>query len=80
MKKNKLLVSLSVYLIKKIWHGSFGRNHNKHKNIICRFYPSCSNYAILALEKHGFFRGWFLAIKRIWRCTPNNTEKCVDYP
>ena len=39
--------------------------HNK-----CRFYPTCSNYAIEALEKYGFFKGWFLAIKRIIRCNP----------
>ncbi|MBQ6495455.1 MAG: membrane protein insertion efficiency factor YidD [Bacilli bacterium] len=36
----------------------------------CRFYPTCSNYAIEAIEKYGFFKGWFLAIKRIIRCNP----------
>jgi len=36
----------------------------------CRYYPSCSSYAIEALEKHGFFKGFWLAIKRISRCHP----------
>ena len=36
----------------------------------CRFYPTCSNYAIEAICKYGFFKGWWLAIKRICRCQP----------
>lgn len=36
----------------------------------CRFYPSCSEYAVIAISKYGFFKGWFLAIKRILRCNP----------
>ncbi|HQL44185.1 MAG: membrane protein insertion efficiency factor YidD [Spirochaetes bacterium] len=36
----------------------------------CRFYPTCSSYAIEALSKHGLFKGCFLSIKRILRCHP----------
>ena len=36
----------------------------------CRFYPTCSQYAILALRKHGVLRGMYLALWRIIRCTP----------
>jgi uncharacterized protein len=36
----------------------------------CRFYPSCSSYAIIALQKHGLLKGLFLAFKRIFRCHP----------
>jgi len=36
----------------------------------CRFQPSCSHYAIDALKKYGFFRGSWLAVKRIFRCHP----------
>ncbi|WP_178862195.1 membrane protein insertion efficiency factor YidD [Thiomicrorhabdus cannonii] len=38
----------------------------------CRFYPSCSHYAIDALQQHGVLCGTWLAIKRIGRCHPGN--------
>lgn len=36
----------------------------------CRFYPSCSNYALEAIKKYGMIKGWFLALKRILKCNP----------
>jgi putative membrane protein insertion efficiency factor len=36
----------------------------------CRFYPSCSSYALEALERHGAGRGLWLALCRILRCHP----------
>jgi putative membrane protein insertion efficiency factor len=36
----------------------------------CRYYPSCSAYAIEALEKHGALRGTWMAMCRIGRCNP----------
>ena len=36
----------------------------------CRFTPTCSQYAIEALQKHGPIRGLYLAIRRILRCHP----------
>ena len=38
----------------------------------CRFYPTCSAYAIEAYRKYGFFKGTFLTIWRILRCNPFN--------
>jgi putative membrane protein insertion efficiency factor len=36
----------------------------------CRFEPSCSNYTIQALQKHGLFIGGRLSVKRIISCNP----------
>ena len=36
----------------------------------CRFYPSCSDYSMEALQRHGVFRGLWLAVRRIGRCHP----------
>ena len=36
----------------------------------CRFYPSCSDYAREAIEKHGALRGLVLAVKRVGKCHP----------
>ncbi len=36
----------------------------------CRYYPSCSSYALQAYEKHGFFKGTYLSVRRILRCNP----------
>jgi len=36
----------------------------------CRFYPTCSEYAIQALSKYGLLRGAWLSVKRIFRCHP----------
>lgn len=36
----------------------------------CRFYPTCSQYAIQAYEKYGFFKGTYLAVKRVLKCHP----------
>ena len=36
----------------------------------CRFYPTCSNYAIISIKKFGIFKSIFLIIKRIFKCHP----------
>ena len=36
----------------------------------CRFYPTCSEYAVEALTTYGLLRGGFLALRRITRCHP----------
>jgi len=49
-----------------------------HTHSACRFYPSCSNYAIEALNTHGTFKGLILTIKRILRCNPFNKKSGID--
>ena len=39
-------------------------------NAGCRFQPTCSNYAIQAIQNQGIIRGCMLALKRILRCHP----------
>jgi len=36
----------------------------------CRFTPSCSQYALLAIQKHGFLRGMLMGTMRVLRCNP----------
>ena len=36
----------------------------------CRFHPTCSEYAVQAFKKHGFFGGLILSVYRILRCNP----------
>ena len=56
----KILIAL-IKLYQKIpgpWHGA------------CKYHPTCSNYAIEAIEIHGSFKGTFLTLWRILRCNP----------
>ena len=60
-----MLKKLAVTLIKlyqKIISPLLGAN--------CRFYPTCSQYALEAIEKYGFFKGGWMALRRILRCHP----------
>jgi len=45
----------------------------------CRFYPSCSEYFYLSLQKYGLFKGFIKGIKRILRCNPWNSGG-IDMP
>jgi len=78
-RKTNLLIKLSINLIKNIHQKKISPTLNK-KGCKCRFYPSCSNYGLLALKKYGFVKGWYKTIKRILKCRPNNYDSCVDYP
>ena len=49
-----------------------------HSHNACRFYPTCSNYAIEALEVHGLVKGLYLIIKRILKCNPFNHGSGID--
>jgi len=36
----------------------------------CRYTPTCSQYTLVALQKHGFFKGGWMSLKRIASCNP----------
>ncbi|HLF19967.1 MAG TPA: membrane protein insertion efficiency factor YidD [Bacteroidota bacterium] len=44
----------------------------------CRFYPSCSQYTIEAIEKHGAMKGLWLAVQRILSCHPLSKKHGYD--
>lgn len=44
----------------------------------CKFQPTCSNYAIEAIEEYGSFKGSFMAMKRILKCNPFNKKSGYD--
>ncbi|GAA0071840.1 membrane protein insertion efficiency factor YidD [Clostridium sardiniense] len=48
----------------------YRKNISPLKNPCCRYVPTCSQYAIEAVEKHGAFRGSLMAVWRILRCNP----------
>ncbi|MBQ7674321.1 MAG: membrane protein insertion efficiency factor YidD [Alphaproteobacteria bacterium] len=50
-----------------------------NKGARCKFYPTCSEYAILAIKKYGFLVGFFKTIVRILRCNPLS-KNGVDFP
>ena len=80
MQKNpNPLQKLSIYLIVNVHQRKLSPYLNE-KGSKCRFYPSCSNYGLMAIEKYGFFKGWVKTIWRIMRCVPSNCKSCVDYP
>jgi len=39
---------------------------------VCRFYPSCSQYSMIAIDRYGILKGALLSLKRIIRCHPWN--------
>ena len=45
----------------------------------CRFLPTCSQYALEAVELHGAFRCGLLALKRILKCQPLHRQKSIEY-
>lgn len=54
-----------------IWIVKFYRKHiSPYRPPSCRFVPTCSTYALEALEKYGAAKGGWLALKRLSKCHP----------
>lgn len=45
----------------------------------CRFMPTCSAYALEALETHGAGRGLWLSLRRVLKCHPFRRQKSIEY-
>ena len=63
LMKRLLLALIAVY--RYAISPMLGRN--------CRFHPTCSEYAIEAIQRHGALRGGWMAAKRVGRCHPFNS-------
>lgn len=58
----------------RIYQRTLSLDHGLLKKLFrygyCRFYPTCSEYAVEALRRYGFWKGAYLGMKRILRCHP----------
>ncbi|USN53448.1 MAG: membrane protein insertion efficiency factor YidD [Candidatus Nomurabacteria bacterium] len=74
------MTSISIFLI-RAYQRSLSPDHGwlraRYPYGYCRFHPTCSMYAIEALQRHGFFRGTYLAVRRLLRCHPFH-EPSID--
>ena len=58
----KTLVQFPIRLYRRLISPMLGTN--------CRYHPSCSAYALEAIEKHGALHGSLLSVRRVCRCHP----------
>ena len=66
MKKYiKMIIFFLIKLYKKIISPIF-----HFMGIRCKYYPTCSDYMLQAIEKYGILKGCLLGIKRIFKCNP----------
>ena len=70
MRLKKLLLSAIRFYQRRISPGLPPR---------CRFIPTCSAYALEAVEKYGALKGGLLAVRRILRCNPFHRQKSIEY-
>jgi hypothetical protein len=76
--KNYLDLSLRKVVVAaiKLYQKTLSFDHGPMKSLyphgFCRFYPSCSQYGLEAVEKYGIIKGGFKAMWRIIRCNPWN--------
>lgn len=64
MKYGQKMAMVLIRLYQRLLSPWLGRH--------CRFYPSCSEFALEAIDRYGLWRGGWLAVRRIGRCHPWN--------
>lgn len=62
----------SIRLYQRTLSPDHGPLKHMHKHGFCRFYPTCSEYAVQSIEKYGIIKGGIKASWRIIRCNPFN--------
>ena len=63
-----------------LWMVRFYRKYiSPNRPPCCRFIPTCSAYALEAIEKYGAVKGGFLAVRRILRCSPLHRQESIEY-
>ena len=68
-----MIKSLLLWLIR-----SYRRNLSPLRPPCCRFIPTCSQYALEAVEKYGAGKGGWLALRRVLRCHPCHRQRAVQ--
>ena len=57
----------------------YRKNISPGRPSCCRFIPTCSQYALEAVEKYGALKGGWLALRRIAKCHPFHRQKSIEY-
>ena len=75
IKQIEQIENFVIFFI-KIYQKTLSLDHGFFKFLFpygyCRFYPTCSEYSILSIKKHGLLKGGILSLWRILRCNPWN--------
>lgn len=71
------IIRVAVFLYRRSW---IRRRLHRNMPSRCRFIPSCSEYAILAVRKYGLLRGLVMIGGRFRRCSPAYRGDNVDFP
>ncbi len=70
------MIKYFIIFIIKFYQKTISMDHGIFKKLrpfgFCRFYPTCSNYAINAIKKYGILKGIIKSLYRIFRCNPFN--------
>lgn len=70
----KIINNLFIFMVKIYQATKFNRKPK------CLYYPSCSNYAILAFKKYPFWMALNKTISRVRDCHPFSARPYIDYP
>ena len=68
--------------VKKLLLGAirfYRKNISPTRPPCCRVVPTCSQYALEAVEKYGAVKGGWLAVRRLLRCHPFHRQKSIQY-